>query len=220
QGIVEAVADCPDRRDRADLGEPFAVADRGELRPGVAVAAQPIVVAAAAPAGHLDRVEDHRRAHLPSDAPADDHPRESIDDETDVGHAGPGRHEREVRHPQQVRLAGPEVALDEVGVAAGAAVRSRGPDALGAQRALDTGLAHQPGGLVTTDIDPGTPGGLPQLPGAIDLVVLLPQLNEARNELSITPGTQRRRPINSGVVAARSHLQHLTDGLNSEPATG
>jgi hypothetical protein len=31
QRVIEAVADRPDRRDRADLGEPFAVADRGEL---------------------------------------------------------------------------------------------------------------------------------------------------------------------------------------------
>src|SRR5206468_2023110 len=99
----------------------------------------------------------------------------------------------------------------EVRVPAGAGVPARGPHPLRAQRAPDTGLAHQPGALVTADIDPGTPGGLPQLPGAIDLVVLLPQLNQPPNQLSITPGTQRRPPVTSRVVAARSHLQHLTD---------
>jgi len=40
QSVVKAVADGADRRGGADLGEPFAVADRGELRAGVAVATQ------------------------------------------------------------------------------------------------------------------------------------------------------------------------------------
>jgi len=65
----------------------------------------------------------------------------------------------EVRHPQAIRLAGAEVALDEVRVPGGAAVPSRGPDALRAQRTPGTGLAHQPGGLVTADIEPARLAG-------------------------------------------------------------
>ena len=77
-------------------------------------------------AGHLDRVEDHRGAHVPRDAPPDDHPAERVDDETDVGDAGPGRHERQIGHPQPIGLSRREPALDEIGVAAGAVVAACG----------------------------------------------------------------------------------------------
>jgi len=46
-------------------------------------------------------------------------------------------------------------------VPASVVIAPGGPDPLGAPGALDPGLAHQPAGLVTADIDPGTPGGLP-----------------------------------------------------------
>lgn len=64
QGVVIAVPDGPDRRCRSDLGEAFAVANGGELRPRVAVTAQVLMASAAGPAGHLDRVEDHLGAHV------------------------------------------------------------------------------------------------------------------------------------------------------------
>jgi hypothetical protein len=41
EGVVEAVADGPDRGDRADLREPLAVANRRELRPGVGMQRSP-----------------------------------------------------------------------------------------------------------------------------------------------------------------------------------
>src|SRR3954447_998072 len=47
QGVVERVADGADRRPRADLRKPLAVANRRELRPGVAMTAQPLVMKAA-----------------------------------------------------------------------------------------------------------------------------------------------------------------------------
>lgn len=56
--VILAVADGPDRGCGADLGEAFPVADRGELTTGMAVATQVVVAGAAAPAGHLDGVED------------------------------------------------------------------------------------------------------------------------------------------------------------------
>src|SRR5450755_1762557 len=101
---------------------------------------------------------------------------------------------------------------------AGAAVPMRGPDALATQRALDPGLTHQPGSLVTANVDPGAPGGLPQLPRPIDLIVGLPQLHQPQTKLSVAHSAPGRRPVPSGVVGARSHLQHLTDGLDSEPS--
>src|SRR5680860_1525587 len=49
QRVVVAVADRPDRGDRPELGEPFAVADRGELAAGIGVAHQPLKRGPAAP---------------------------------------------------------------------------------------------------------------------------------------------------------------------------
>src|SRR5512142_576202 len=172
----------------------------------------------AVPAGHLDRVEHHWGAHVARDAPADDHPRERIDDEAHVRHPGPGRDEREVRHPQPVGLAGAELALDQVGVTAGAAVPARRSDPLGPPGALDPGLAHEPPRLITPDIDSRAPGGLPELPRPIDLVVGLPDLHQPRHQLLIALSTRRRHPVLGRVVRARSHLQHLANGLYPEPA--
>ena len=42
--------------------------------------------------------------------------RVGVDDEADVGDAGPGRHERQVGDPQLVRGRGGEVTIDEIGV--------------------------------------------------------------------------------------------------------
>jgi hypothetical protein len=114
QGVVEAVAEVP-VDGVAELSDPLAVANGCELRSGVAVAAQALVVQPAVPARHLDRVEHHRGApHVPGYAPADDQPRERVDDDGHVGHPG-SRSRSEVGHAQAVRLARPEVALTRSG---------------------------------------------------------------------------------------------------------
>jgi len=128
------------------------------------------------------------------DAPADDHPRERVDDEAHVRHAGPRRHEREVGDPQLVGPGGAELTIDEIRVPArGCRVAAGGAHPLGPLSAL------------------------PQLPRAVDLVVGLPQLHQPRTKLSVAPGARRRHPVTRGVVSARSHLQHLADGLDPEP---
>ena len=81
QGVVERVPDATDRGDRADLGEPLAVAHRHEPRPGIAVTPQPVQPGAARPAGHLHGVEHHDGAHVRRDAPPDDHAGERVEDE-------------------------------------------------------------------------------------------------------------------------------------------
>ncbi len=43
------------------------------------------------------------------------------------------------------------------------------PDPLGPSRALDAGGAHQPAGLIATDVDPGPAGGLPELANSVEL---------------------------------------------------
>ena len=84
------ITDRPDRGAGPDVGEAFAAADRRKWTGGVAVTTQTLKSGSARPAGHLDRVEDHVGAHVPGDAPPDDHPRAGVHDEADVGHGGPG----------------------------------------------------------------------------------------------------------------------------------
>ena len=54
---------------------------------------------------------------------------------------------------------------------------------------VDAGGPHQPGDLVTADVVAGTPGRLPELPGPVDPVVVLPELAAAPD-----PITASRRP--------------------------
>ena len=167
---------------------------------------------AAVVAGHLDRVQHHRSAHVAGNTPPDDHPGERVDDEADVGHPGPRRHERQICDPQRVGLGRGEAALDEVGVTAGAVIATGRADPFGTPGALQAGLAHQPGGLVAADVDPGATGGLPQLPRSVDLIAGLPDLHQPGGQLGVASGPGRQRPVTRRVVAARSHLQHTQMG--------
>ena len=137
QGVVVGVADAADRRDRADLGEPFAVAQRRELRPGVAVTPSP-----------SRRVPRDQRAissasrtmsvrMCAATRQPDDHPGEGVDDEAHVGHAGPGRHVGQVGDPQLVRRRRRGIALDQVRVPGRDRIRAGGADPLGPPGALD-----------------------------------------------------------------------------------
>src|SRR3546814_17287331 len=56
ESIIVGIAHGPDRRYCTEFGEPFAVADRGELTARIAVAAKPGQPCAATEAGHLDGV--------------------------------------------------------------------------------------------------------------------------------------------------------------------
>lgn len=62
----------------------------------------PFTLAATCVQGLLQRVEHEVGLHRAADPPADDAPREDIDDEGHVYEALPGRDVGEVRHPQLV----------------------------------------------------------------------------------------------------------------------
>ena len=177
------------------------------------------VVASAGPAGHLDRVEDHLGAHVGRDPPAHNHPAERVDDEAHVSDAGPGGHERQVRHPEPVWCGRGELALDEVRVPRRRRIRAGGLHPLRPSGALDPRDPHQPGGLIPTDHDPRSSGRLPQLADPVDAVVHLPQLDQPRDQLLVPQRASRGGAGLRGVVAARSHLPQSADELDSEPAT-
>jgi hypothetical protein len=62
----------------------------------------------------LQRVEHQTRLHRRRHAPADDVPREHVDDEGDVREAAPRHRVGEVRDPQRVRPLGREAPRDEI----------------------------------------------------------------------------------------------------------
>ena len=86
-------------------------------------------------------------------------------------------------------------------------------------RALDARCAHQPAGLVSTDLDPRHGGRLPELTGPVNAIIRLPEPDEPRRHNSVADRPRRRRTILRGVIGARSYLQQTADGLDSERAT-
>lgn len=175
ESIIVGIAHGPDRRYCTEFGEPFAVADRGELTARIAVAAQPGQPCAATEAGHLDGVEHYLGAHVRRDAPAHDHPRVSVGDEADVAHSRPGRDVGEVGDPQLVRLSRSEIPPNQIGVPIRPGRCSGGTHLLPSPHTSDLLGTHQPRDLVTADIDARSSGCFPQLPHPIYLVILLPQ---------------------------------------------
>ena len=156
-----------------------------------------------------------------SDPPADDHPAERVDDEAHVGHPGPGRHEGQIGHPQLIGCGRGEVAAHQIGMPRRGRVGFGGADPFAAPDPGDARRPHQPGDLVTADVVAGPAGGLPQLAGPVDPVVVLPQLQQHRRHHRVAAGPRRRRAGLGRVVGARGHLhacrsQDGADGLDPE----
>ncbi len=66
-----------------------------------------------------------------------------VENERDVNHARPGRHVREVRHPELVGAERSEVPVDEVARAGLPFAGVDGPVAAAAERADQAEVAHQ-----------------------------------------------------------------------------
>jgi hypothetical protein len=110
----------------------------------------------------------------------DDYPAEGVDDEAHVGDpANVGTNVGSVTH----NWFGPgrgEVPLHQVPMPSRSRARLGGANPFGAPHAFDALGAHQSSDLVTTDIVPGTLGGLPQLASPLDPVVVLAQAPQRR----------------------------------------
>ena len=68
---------------------------------------------------------------------------------------------------------------DQIGMPRRGGVGLGGADPFAAAGPGDAGGPHQPGDLVTADVVAGPAGGLPQLAGPVDPVVVLPQRRSA-----------------------------------------
>src|SRR5690606_17232848 len=97
----------------------------------------------------------------------------------------PGRHERQIGHPQLVRRIRPEYPVHEIRMPRHSRVRLRSFHALVPAHALNPEGFHEPGDLITADIDARTLRGFPELPHAIDGVVRFPELEQPWRDLRI-----------------------------------
>lgn len=154
------------------------------------MAAQIIVMSSATPPCHLDRVEDHLGAHVRCAPPADDHWREHIDDEADIGHACPCRHERQVHDQEPVRSGRGELPIDQVRVPRGCWIGPGRLDPFASCRPAEPDGAHESARLVPADVKPGTTGGLPELADPIDAIVRLPQRHQFRRHDRVVHGAR------------------------------
>jgi hypothetical protein len=121
---------------------------------------------------HPQRVEHEVGAHVAGELPADDHPREHVDDEREVQDTLPAAQIREIADPQAVRGARGEVPANEVRPPFGLRIGCCGPPRLAAALgALDPVIAHQPLHLAARDPLALAQQLLPRAPVPVALVV-------------------------------------------------
>jgi hypothetical protein len=140
------------------------------------------------PGGHVESVEDEGRGHGACRLPAHQSAGVDVDDEGDIDDARPGGAVGEVSYPQSVWSGGGEVPVHEVRGPDVGGVGLGGEALLGPGGALDSLLAHEPGHLVTSDVDLPPPSCLPKFATSVDGVVLLPQGPELRAGSGVPDG--------------------------------
>jgi hypothetical protein len=173
KGLIVAVAATADRRLNPGIREPFGVPHREVLAPAVAVmheVAHRVVTAGVDRLfeGVQHKVGAQRRRH----APADDASPEDVDHEGHVDETLPRRDVRESRHPELIRPRRDEVPIDQVGRARGRGVGlRRGGPRPSPDDADQAEVAHQPTDATARCAEAFPAHLLPDLPGAVGLVV-------------------------------------------------
>src|SRR3954449_11931661 len=169
-----AVTDAADRRVDTRRGKPLGILDRDVLHTAIAVMDE-----AAAPDGParvqglLQRVEHAASVSRAGDAPADDAPREDVDDEGDIDETGPRRDVGKVGHPQGVRTRRFELPIDAIERTRGRRIADCGADPFARHHALQTHRAHQARYSAASDRDPFPEKLSPDLADAVNSEVLL-----------------------------------------------
>src|SRR5699024_1149612 len=119
EGVVERVADGPDRRGDALEVEVLGVPDRGGLGSGIAVCHQSawrdlVYLPVTLPQGDPQRGHDQVGAHAGGGVPAHDSLSEHVHDERHVHEPRPRADVGEIRDPDPVRSRGGEVTVQQV----------------------------------------------------------------------------------------------------------
>jgi hypothetical protein len=175
QRIVVAVADTANRRFDPRRGQALRLADGQGLAAPVAVMNQSHCLGWTA---FMDRlfqgIQDETRVRRGADAPADNAPGISIDDDGDIDEPLPGGHVGESADPEPVRRGSPERPVHLIQGAWG--LRDRRLVRLAADNALNPHVLHQPRDRAASDIEALAAHRMPDLAHAIDAPVLLERL--------------------------------------------
>src|SRR3954452_7095411 len=123
--------------------------------------------------GLLQRVQHKAGVSRAGDTPADNAPREDVDDEGDIDKTGPGRDVSIVGHPQGVRTRRFELPIDAIERTRGGRIADRGAHPLAPHHALQAYRPHQARHGAASDRGPFPEQLSPYLPDAIDAEVLL-----------------------------------------------
>jgi hypothetical protein len=119
--------------------------------------------------------------------PANHHAGERVDDEGGVDEPRPGPHVGQIGNPQLVRTGRGEVPFDQVSGSWSLLVADRGARGLAAHDPGDAQLAQEPLDGAAGDTDAFAAQLPPDLAGAVDLVVVVPDPLDLELELTITP---------------------------------
>jgi len=132
--------------------------------------------------GLFQRIEDEVRAHRTALAPAHDASGIHVDDEGHVLPALPGGDVREVRDPELVRSLGSELPVDLVQRTWRLAVADRGAHDLASHHATQSQPTHQSFDRASRRLRPFPRQLPPDLVGAVDLHVGLPDTLDLRRQ--------------------------------------
>jgi hypothetical protein len=143
----------------------------------------------AGPDGHLQGVQRQLCPQGGRHPPADDHAGEGVDDKRHVGEPGPGGHVGEIGDPQAIGSRCSEVAVDQIGRALVAGGRGGGPPLGAPHDPTDAQLTHEPGDVVAADLDAFPAELPPELTGAVDLIVGVPDPLDLDLELGVAQRT-------------------------------
>jgi len=196
-----------------DFGQAVGVGDRGVLAACVAVTDKALHAhAPPGPGRHVQRIDHEAGHHGANRFPAHDAPGEHVDDKGDVDDPRPRRAVGEIRNPQGIWSLGAEVPLHQVGGPHRSGVSPGGEAVAGSGGALDAEDPHQPGDLVTADVDAGAHRGGVQLAAPIDGVVGHEQAQQQWRQHRVGDGPGRRRPGLGRPIRRRGDLQRADGG--------
>jgi hypothetical protein len=142
--------------------------------------------------GLLQRVQHQAGVSRAGDTPADNAPRQGIDDEGDIDETGRRREVGKIGHPQGVRTRCFELPIDAIERTRGGRIADCGADPLAPHHALQAHPPHQARYGAASECGPFPEKLSPHLADAIDAEVLLVHAPDFGPQSDIAPGPCRQ----------------------------
>ena len=204
--IVVAIAGGPGRSHDSPVPTSLAESERSVLCPLLGVMDDPL--GAALCERHVQRLEHPLDAKMVGHGPPHDLAAESIEHEGQIHEPGPGRHERDVGHPELVRRIGPALTLPPVRSRAVVALHTRGTRAPAPADSDQARLSHPPSNALTAHLA-GAFHPLRVSPRhRVRAVAIVVDAANHRAQLLVATRTTGSSTASPRVVPAGGHPQH------------